>query len=67
MVGNLGLAVEIDYEGRPSYMVANQAMGGGRKWGAAVFFLASALYMLSFFVELAHFGLISYFVSTRKV
>jgi hypothetical protein len=33
-----------DYEGRPSYIVANQAMG----W-AAVYILASALFMLPFF------------------
>ncbi len=66
MVGNLGVGSQ-EYEGRPSYMVANQAMGAAGNWGAAVFFLASALYMLSFLVELAHFSLIRYFVSTRTV
>ena len=45
-----------DYEGRPSYMVANQAVGAAEpgsgaaeNGGTAVFFLASALYMRSFF------------------
>jgi hypothetical protein len=49
-------------------MVANQAVGAAENGGTAVFFLASALYMRSFFfVELAHFSLNIYFVSTRKV